>query len=88
MTLRVACGTFTFTPGKRTAIGQRGRRNDVGLRNGVFDQFVDGNTMFTMRGVVLATANLGRFCRIQMQSLLGAALFAIFLAGFRVVDTC
>ena len=54
MTLRVACGAFTFTPGKRTAIGQRGRRNDVGLRNGVLDQFVDGNTMFTMRGVVLA----------------------------------
>ena len=66
-------GSFTFTPGKRTTIGQRVRLNDVGKENGELELFVDGKSMFTVSGLVLATADAGRIRGIQMQSFFGGA---------------
>ena len=67
----VGRGSFKFTPGKRTTIGQRVKLNDVGKANGELELFVDGKSMFTVPGLVLRTAESGRIRGIQMQSFFG-----------------
>ncbi|KAI0738036.1 polysaccharide lyase family 14 protein [Daedaleopsis nitida] len=67
----VGRGSFTFTPGKRTTIGQRVRMNDVGKANGELELFVDGESQFTVPGLVLRTADEGRIRGIQMQTFFG-----------------
>lgn len=67
----VGRGSFTFTPGKRTTIGQRVKLNDVGKANGELELFVDGKSMFTVPGLVLRTAGAGRIRGIQMQTFFG-----------------
>lgn len=67
----VGRGSFTFTPGKRTTIGQRVKLNDAGKANGELELFVDGKSMFTVPGLVLRSADAGRIRGIQMQSFFG-----------------
>ncbi|TBU29332.1 hypothetical protein BD309DRAFT_357697 [Dichomitus squalens] len=67
----VGRGSFSFTPGTRTTIGQRVKLNDVGQANGELELFVDGKSMFTVPGLVLRTADSGRIRGIQMQSFFG-----------------
>ena len=67
----VGRGSFTFTPGTRTTIGQRVKLNDVGQANGELELFVNGKSMFTVPGLVLRTADSGRIRGIQMQSFFG-----------------
>ena len=67
----VGRGSFTFTPGKRTTIGQRVRLNDVGQENGELELFVDGESIFTVSGLVLRNSDAGRFHGIQMQTFFG-----------------
>ena len=67
----VGRGVFSFTPGKRTTIGQRVRLNDVGKANGELELFVDGESQFTVSGLVLRTADAGRIRGIQMQTFFG-----------------
>ncbi|RDX47444.1 hypothetical protein OH76DRAFT_1354240 [Lentinus brumalis] len=69
----VGRGSFTFTPGKRTTIGQRVKLNDAGKANGELELFVDGKSMFTVPGLVLRSADAGRIRGIQMQSFFGGS---------------
>ena len=71
----VGRGSFKFTPGKRTTIGQRVKLNDVGKANGELELFVDGKSAFTVPGLVLRTADSGRIRGIQMQSFFGGEWF-------------
>ena len=67
----VGRGSFTFTPGKRTTIGQRVRLNDAGQQNGELEVFVDGKSMFSVTGLELRDKDAGRIRGIQMQSFFG-----------------
>ncbi|PIL33037.1 hypothetical protein GSI_04486 [Ganoderma sinense ZZ0214-1] len=69
----VGRGSFKFTPGKRTIIGQRIRLNDVGKANGELELFVNGKSIYTVPGLVLRTAASGRIRGIQMQSFFGGS---------------
>ena len=71
----VGRGSFSFTPGTRKTIGQRVKLNDVGQANGELELFVDGQSMFTVPGLVLRTADAGRIRGIQMQSFFGGERF-------------
>ena len=67
----VGRGSFSFAAGKRTMIGQRVRLNDVGQENGELELFVDGESIFTVSGLVLRNSDAGRFHGIQMQTFFG-----------------
>ena len=69
----VGRGSFSFTPGTRTTIGQRVRLNDPGAENGELELFVNGKSMFSVTGLVLANTDAGRIRGIQMQSFFGGA---------------
>ncbi|KAI0668354.1 polysaccharide lyase family 14 protein [Trametes maxima] len=69
----VGRGAFTFTPGKRTTIGQRVKLNDVGKANGEIELFVDGKSMFTVPGLELVTSEQGRIQGIQVQTFFGGS---------------
>ena len=72
----VGRGSFTFTPGKRTTIGQRVRLNDAGQQNGELELFVNGESMFNVTGLVLANATAGRIRGIQMQTFFGGTILS------------
>ena len=67
----VGRGSFSFTPGTRTTIGQRVRLNHPGAENGELELFVNGKSMFSVTGLVLANTDAGRIRGIQMQSFFG-----------------
>ncbi|KAH9857475.1 polysaccharide lyase family 14 protein [Lenzites betulinus] len=69
----VGRGSFTFTPGKRTTIGQRVRLNDVGQANGELELFVEGKSIFTVPGLELVSAPEGRMRGVQAQSFFGGS---------------
>ena len=69
----VGRGSFYFKAGSRTTIGQRVRLNDVGQSNGELELFVEGKSIFTVKGLVLRTSSQGKFQGIQMQTFFGGA---------------
>ena len=69
----VGRGSFYFKAGTRTTIGQRVKLNDVGKENGELELFVEGKSIFTVKGLVLRTSSQGKFQGIQMQTFFGGA---------------
>ncbi|KAI0373151.1 hypothetical protein BV20DRAFT_977747 [Pilatotrama ljubarskyi] len=69
----VGRGAFAFKPGTRTTIGQRVRLNDVGQENGELELFVEGKSVFTVKGLVFRDAAAGRIRGIQMQTFFGGS---------------
>lgn len=67
----VGRGSFKFAPGTRTIIGERVRLNDIGQQNGELELFVNGNSVFTVTGLTLRTADSGRIRGIDMQTFFG-----------------
>lgn len=67
----VGRGSWTFKAGTRTTIGQRVRLNDVGQENGELEIFVEGESIFTVKGLVFRDKAAGRIRGIQMQTFFG-----------------
>ena len=61
----VGRGSFSFTPGTRATIGQRVRLNDVGQENGELELFVEGKSIFTVKGLVYRNSDSGKIRGIQ-----------------------
>ncbi len=70
----VGRGSWTFKAGTRTTIGQRVRLNDVGQENGELEIFVEGESIFTVKGLVFRDKDAGRIRGIQMQTFFGGTL--------------
>lgn len=71
----VGRGSWTFKAGTRTTIGQRVRLNDVGQENGELEIFVEGESIFTVKGLVFRDKAAGRIRGIQMQTFFGGTTF-------------
>ncbi|OSD02122.1 polysaccharide lyase family 14 protein [Trametes coccinea BRFM310] len=69
----VGRGSFKFQPGTRTTIGQRVRLNDAGQSNGELELFVEGQSVFTVKGLVFRDSDAGRIRGIQMQTFFGGS---------------
>ncbi|KAI1791566.1 hypothetical protein LXA43DRAFT_421171 [Ganoderma leucocontextum] len=69
----VGRGSFSFKAGTRATIGQRVRLNDVGQENGELELFVEGKSIFTVKGLVLRNSSSGKFQGIQMQTFFGGS---------------
>ena len=67
----VGRGSFNFKAGTRTTIGQRVKLNDVGKENGELELFVEGKSIFTVKGLVYRTNDSGKIRGIQMQTFFG-----------------
>ncbi|KAH9914516.1 uncharacterized protein BXZ73DRAFT_92799 [Epithele typhae] len=72
----VGRGSFNFAAGTRALIGQRVKLNDVGQENGELELFVNGESVFTVQGLVFRDKEEGRFQGIQMQTFFGGTLDA------------
>ena len=70
----VGRGSFSFKAGTRTTIGQRVRLNDAGAENGELELFVNGESIFTVTGLVIRDQDEGRIRGIQMQTFFGGTL--------------
>ena len=73
----VGRGSFKFTAGARATIGQRVRLNDVGKENGELELFVEGKSIFTVKGLVFRDSSAGKFQGIQMQTFFGGAFYGL-----------
>ncbi|KAI8974253.1 hypothetical protein BD414DRAFT_424462 [Trametes punicea] len=69
----VGRGAFQFKTGTRNLIGQRVRLNDAGQTNGELELFVDGESVFTVEGLVFRDSDAGRIRGIQMQTFFGGS---------------
>ncbi|KAI0648436.1 hypothetical protein C8Q79DRAFT_905886 [Trametes meyenii] len=69
----VGRGAFSFKAGTRTTIGQRVRLNDAGKENGELELFVEGKSIFNVKGLVFRDSDAGRFRGIQMQTFFGGS---------------
>ncbi|KAI0628805.1 hypothetical protein C8Q77DRAFT_1161834 [Trametes polyzona] len=69
----VGRGAFSFAPGTRTTIAQRVRLNDVGKENGELEIFVEGKSLWTVKGLVFRGSEAGRIRGIQMQTFFGGS---------------
>ncbi|KAL1947186.1 hypothetical protein VTO73DRAFT_14147 [Trametes versicolor] len=69
----VGRGSWSFKAGTRTTIGQRVRLNDVGQENGELEIFVEGESIFTVKGLVFRDKDAGRIRGIQMQTFFGGS---------------
>ena len=73
----VGRGSFNFGAGMRTTIGQRVRLNDAGAENGELELFVNGESIFTVTGLVIRDQDEGRIRGIQMQTFFGGMLLSL-----------
>ena len=73
----VGRGSFSFKAGTRTTIGQRVRLNDAGAENGELELFVNGESIFTVTGLVIRDQDEGRIRGIQMQTFFGGMLLSL-----------
>lgn len=69
----VGRGSFYFKAGTRTTIGQRVKLNDVGKENGELELFVEGKSIFTVKGLVYRNSDSGKIRGIQMQTFFGGS---------------
>ncbi|KAI0823865.1 hypothetical protein BC628DRAFT_1420604 [Trametes gibbosa] len=69
----VGRGSWTFKAGTRTTIAQRIRLNDVGQENGELEIFVEGKSIFTVKGLVFRDAAAGRILGVQAQTFFGGS---------------
>jgi hypothetical protein len=67
----VGRGSYTWQSGQWQTIAQRVRLNDAGEENGEFEMFYNGESLFTVGGLVLRDNAAGRIRGIQMQSFFG-----------------
>ena len=84
----VGRGSFYFKAGGRTTIGQRVRLNDLGQENGEIELFVEGKSIFTVKGLVLRTSSQGKFQGIQMQTFFGGASARLRRCFERLLTDC
>ncbi|RPD55684.1 hypothetical protein L226DRAFT_448466, partial [Lentinus tigrinus ALCF2SS1-7] len=69
----VGRGSFYFKAGTRTTIGQRVKLNDVGKENGELELFVEGKSIFTVKGLVYRDSDAGKIRGVQMQTFFGGS---------------
>ncbi|KAI0806735.1 hypothetical protein C8Q74DRAFT_1190296 [Fomes fomentarius] len=69
----VGRGSFYFKAGQRKTIGQRVKLNDVGQENGELELFVEGKSIFTVKGLVYRNSDSGKIRGIQMQTFFGGS---------------
>lgn len=69
----VGRGAFQFTPGQWTTVSERVRLNDVGQANGELELFVNGESVISVKGLILRDSSAGRIRGIQMQSFFGGS---------------
>lgn len=69
----VGRGSFTFTPGKSTAVSMRVRLNDAGQQNGELQLWADGQSVINVGGLVLRDSDAGRIRGIMMQTFFGGS---------------
>jgi hypothetical protein len=67
----VARGSFTFKTGGWTTVAMRARLNDVGQEDGELQLWADGESMFSIGGLVLRTSDSARIWGMQMQTFFG-----------------
>ncbi|KAI0781511.1 hypothetical protein BD413DRAFT_463727 [Trametes elegans] len=69
----VGRGSFSFKAGTRTTLAQRVLLNDVGKANGELEIFVEGKSIFTVKGLTYRTSDAGRFRGAQVQTFFGGS---------------
>jgi len=67
----VGRGAFHFTPGQWTTVSQRIRLNTAGKADGEMELFANGQSVISVKGLVLRENDAGRFRGIMMQTFFG-----------------
>jgi hypothetical protein len=67
----VGRGSFTFATGAWTTVAMRVRLNSVGKEDGELQLWANGQSMFSVGGLVLRTSDDARIWGIQMQTFFG-----------------
>jgi hypothetical protein len=67
----VGRGAFTFAPGKRYFVATRVLLNTPGKANGEIELFANGESVISVKGVIIRDTSKGRIRGIQMKSFFG-----------------